>query len=519
MHENGDAPSDKFKFEYGICLNGAHYKKLLSKFKSNFPYQTIEEILYSKALTHNSELTWFPYEMPLGGNLHRSDYIEKSLLMEISNHDIWYQLWKNLTQSSHGSLEEHWVPQSLDKIFQVDEIEKVTLIPAIRHIGEPGTKASDDFSGIGIIDRLAQLQHPRHDRQELKEYFNNINIFLRVVTGSPDAKLEIPYERDTILVNVDNKILPLTSLGTGIHEVIILAAASTILTDQIICMEEPEIHMHPLLQKKLIHYLDSKTTNQYFISTHSAHILDAPGAMIFHVRLEDGTSIVEHVKTDLDRSSICSDLGYRSSDLLQTNCIIWVEGPSDRIYIRKWISTVDSELVEGLHYSIMFYGGRLLNHLTAKDPCIEDFISLRRLNRYVAIVIDSDRTKEEDGINETKERVRKEFTEDPGYVWITAGYTIENYIDHDVLETAIKSIYQQIESLSTYNRFKDPLKCFVPNIAISKLDKVKIAHQIEKMDSIDTNIEDLNEKIHNLVAFIREANGIEEYVREHTPKS
>ena len=51
---------------------------------------------------------------------------------------------------------------------------------------------------------------------------------------------------------MDDKTLPLESLGTGIHEVVILAAASTLLDNTIICIEEPEWHLQSLLQRKLI---------------------------------------------------------------------------------------------------------------------------------------------------------------------------------------------------------------------------------------------------------------------------
>ena len=57
----------------------------------------------------------------------------------------------------------------------------------------------------------------------------------------------------------------------------------------------------------------------------------------------------------------------------------------------------------------MFYGGRLLSHLSAVDPEVEDYISLRRLNRNLVILMDSDRGKNGARINETKRRVRGEF--------------------------------------------------------------------------------------------------------------
>jgi hypothetical protein len=50
------------------------------------------------------------------------------------------------------------------------------------------------------------------------------------------------------------------------------------------------------------------------------------------------------------------------------------------------------ELSEGLHYSIIFYGGRLPSHLTADDQRVLDSIALQRLKRNVAMILDSDRS-------------------------------------------------------------------------------------------------------------------------------
>jgi len=306
---------------------------------------------------------------------------------------------------------------------------------------------------------------------------------------------------------MDGKTLPLSSLGTGIHEVVILAAASTVLEKMIICIEEPELHLHPILQKRLCKYLSEKTNNQYIISTHSAHLLDTPDTGIFHVRFENNATVVENVINADQKTSIFADLGYRSSDLLQSNCIIWVEGPTDRIYLNHWIHECEPKLIEGIHYSIMFYGGRLLSHLTAEDLEVNEFISLRRLNRYISIVIDSDKSKSEDIINATKNRIKEEFDKGPGYAWITQGREIENYIAPEVMENAIKKNYPMANVLENKTDhfahlyyYKDKTDNLVENV-----DKVKIAHTVTE-EKLSLDILDLKDQIKKLIKFINNAN-------------
>lgn len=363
-------------------------------------------------------------------------------------------------------------------------------------------------SGETIIESLDALVNNEPGETDSIKKRNNIENFISELIGCR-IKLKITKKNRTIsLIDVNEeegrKERSIEQLGSGIHEIIYFAIVATIKTGCLICIDEPEIHMHPRLQRQFLDYLIKNTDNQYFIATHSSAFLnsDSPDISIFRTRLVDGFTQCDYCFTPSDYYDILDELGCRASDILQANSVIWVEGPSDRIYINYWIhGTADGEkLIEGVDYSIMFYGGRLLSHLTA-DEDERGLINLLKLNRNSFVVIDSDKKDENDDINNTKRRIKIEFGDK---AWITDGREIENYLNAEAYAALIKDdAFGGADFVPKTGKYGNRLK----KEDCSSFDKVAFAKKfVEKNSVVDYSILDLKEQIDSLVEFIKKAN-------------
>jgi len=181
-----------------------------------------------------------------------------------------------------------------------------------------------------------------------------------------------------------------------------------------------------------------------------------------------------------------------------------VEGPSDRLYLRKWLELYDSELREGLHYSFAFYGGSVLSHFSAGElDEIGDYIKILRINRHAYVVMDHDGEAGSE-LADRKRRILDSLTDN--YCWVTQGREIENYLSPHLLHRAYKGKYEQIEqaTFGDFERIEEFLiKCEGPG----SFDKVDAAHRVVAcMKLADLDRMDLRSKVERVAKYIRTAN-------------
>ncbi len=296
-----------------------------------------------------------------------------------------------------GKLQDLEIPETIKDAFS-----KV-YIPSVRTLRPFGSRADikketleeynfpaniEIYNGQNLPGEISKLKNTGFESRQ------KINDFEELLSREffESKKVTLTYEQDKkiLLIKIgDEKERPIYELGDGLQMIIILTFPFFDNLRGIIVIEEPELFIHPGLQKTFIKFLLShKVTDnfQVFLATHSNHIIDSinssPEVSIFSVRkkekaIDNGPEkipdfVVENVA--FGNSNVLNLLGITTSSVYLSNCTIWVEGITDKIYIQKFITSyletltpesdyfVCKKFREGTHYSFALTAGDSIVH-------------------------------------------------------------------------------------------------------------------------------------------------------------
>lgn len=322
---------------------------------------------------------------------------------------------------------------------------------AVNEIVADGTYATQMVQDlISFSDRQPELIESEL-RDELNEIFWPDSYFNRIQVRSHRSG------QNEIYVEEEHKgRIPLSRMGSGFKTVLLVllnlivlpAIASDDSKRLIYLFEELENNLHPSLQRRLFQWIRSRVVaegHHVFVTTHSTAVVDVfahdSQARILHVEHDGESATIRTTAGMADSLAILDDLGIKASDILQANAVIWVEGPSDRIYLNRWIELwSDGELSEGVHYQCVFFGGSLNAHLSLDDPDVQKhMVQGMRLSPHAALLIDRDRDDDVADLKEHTQRLVDEVDGTGGYSWVTAGREVENYIPSRVIGAMLEN--------------------------------------------------------------------------------
>ncbi|MFH2062290.1 MAG: AAA family ATPase [Candidatus Beckwithbacteria bacterium] len=278
-----------------------------------------------------------------------------------------------------------------------------------------------------------------------------------------NKRVEIISAEDTKLVHLivgGEEDREVQNIGDGIQQLVLLffSMFQHLGEKALFFIEEPELFMHPGMQRQFLKNIYSKEEFkdfQFFLTTHSNHFLDMTidyrNVSIFRCDKEinppgSNKSFTWVKNVDSPDGSVLSSLGVRNSSVFLANSTIWVEGVTDRKYIRHFLELYQKNLIEkgkleehqvykeDLHYAFVEYGGSSVAHWN-EDEDDKESINVTKLAGRMFLIADRD-DKNKSARHEKLEKMLNER------FYLLPSREIENLVAPEVLRKVI-SIYEK----------------------------------------------------------------------------
>jgi predicted ATP-dependent endonuclease of OLD family len=223
-------------------------------------------------------------------------------------------------------------------------------------------------------------------------------------------------------------------------------------------IEEPEGCLHPGLLRKLALFLLNHTRHQFIATTHSNHLLDlveTHGEVVIHrvsKAKKDDEKAFKIYECTRDQD-LLNDLGILPSSVYLANSTIWVEGITDRLYLkafmRKYVSSLEDDVrqlyegyLENFHYAFVEYQGGALGHWRFDDQDTTERLSASRVCATALLLADGDII----GKGERAEVLKLELKD---RLYILPCKEIENILPLEIIRLASKRIFDRKQSKTT----------------------------------------------------------------------
>lgn len=340
------------------------------------------------------------------------------------------------------------------------------------------------FTGYPLYNELLDiLTGSEEERQSLKQYeqYLSEHFFQGQTIEIVPRRKESSEDNSGNVVEIkigNERQLPIYHLGDGIQAIICTTIRPFIeQTPTFFFIEEPEHYLHAGMQRALINAFRQCPQHRYFITTQSNHFVDLTleenDINLISVTKTvcskgDVTSVIQ---SQANNSNILKDLGVLASSVLLANCSIWVEGVTDKrylqVYLKRFIDDLKEKSLsnsdpiqesdklkykrryeklqsysENLHYVFVEYQGSNITHWAFTDKVDSNSTTstpAKKLNKDILLIADADIESKGSRVADLESALGDRFRK---LDW----KEIENYIPHNVIINAAKTLWEDMKS-------------------------------------------------------------------------
>jgi len=372
-----------------------------------------------------------------------------------------------------------------------------TPLSIIQEVENRNFAAVDSLQILFAIKYYALRNERRLTPQTYQELLNEIMRYFPDIEDVESDRTE--QDIATLTYKEYGRQLDILYSGSGLKHFIDILLKTTISNAKVVLLDEPEMGLHPDLQRRFLNYLNKFANDkdiQIFMATHTPVLLNyADSISYYRVLNSKGIRSVIAVPEDAIHT-LLSDMGIRPSDIFNQDICLLVEGASEVVFFEHVIRNLYAEDFENASIGIVQYGGSSADGIISGNIDVSNIVPAQK---YTYWIRDRDsQPSEMPSANSTKFRNALNKLNLKCHIWNKR--EIEYYYPEEVLvaaqqgdqnkESAVISIRNGDQS----EKFRDAAsqhKLCVPSGKYLK--KLLMQHMTEKL-YLDQEIRDIIEK-------------------------
>ncbi len=463
IHKNQDA-NNAIKIGMNVLLSNKELEflfkrkeSLFEKFKAHYPNKISFNINFIVELQSGIHTTYRIQQIAIQGGpaILECDISGKRTLLNLEHF-----LENGTTSNIGGNIER---TQHFQIIINLIELvnKKIILIPTKRFLVDEVylKQKTETKDGLSLKNALTQLKSSIHKEDNNK--FDTIKDIIETIVPSA-GKLRSTLDGEKVDIYFGE--YSIDTIGTGLHQLLLLVYCLVVNDESVILLDEPELQLHPGAQRTLRKFLiEQSKEKQIILTTHSSIFTFMGENKATYALFEEKPKelkIEQIGKTQLPEKTRIL-LGMENKDYFFSGAVLLVEGESEEKIIPLVSQALGIDLEESGIKIITVGGKDALKYMTAFLKHVQDS------NIPSFIILDKD--VEEDKKSTIEDLKRQGLLEEGNYhIWNNG--ELEDNLSEKELIMCVKDLAKESDldikiSQKELDEYKDKFK----NKNISKI--------------------------------------------------
>jgi predicted ATPase len=274
----------------------------------------------------------------------------------------------------------------------------------------------------------------------------------------------------TLQVIADGKPYRLRELGGGLAQFLVVLANVAMKKPQILCIDEPELNLHPSLQHTFLTSLGLYVDYIVF-TTHSVGLARSAAEDIFTCQKIYGKTVIRAFEELQSPAEFLGEMSFSAFNDLGATGVLWVEGVTEL----KTIQQVLRKLNKEQEIVLLPLGGR---QLITKERG-QQLAEAMRLSNKVSVLVDSERTEKDGPLSNNRQAFVDECKALGMKIHVTSKRATENYFTQVAISAALGGSQTQLHDFDSLEGHAN---------GWNKTVNWKIAREMSKRDWLATDV-------------------------------